>query len=325
MGRLKRFRLDFLGGGGAEEERQDLVNKSSPSTFLSRNYIVLTLTSAIWNLGYSITETYFSLYVFELGGTESVIGLVSAVASMSYILSLIIGGQLADVYGRKKVLGITTLALGASQVLLALVPNWQSLVLAVIVVNFCWIGEPAFWAMLADSIREEHRGKAYSLFSSVSFLPWVIMPYIGGKIIDVKGTLVAMRLVYFSLSVLGVLAGILHLSLLNETLTPARDITVSFRNLKGIIGITIRSLKEHFNTWLSMSRPLLALSVTYMLWSLEEGLTGPYWIVYAKEEIGISSSEWGSLVSIGNLVSLALKSFVVGKMLDKFRRMTVLL
>jgi len=122
-----------------------------------------------------------------------------------------------------------------------------------------------------------------------------------------------------------VLAGILHLSLLNETLTPARDITVSFRNLKGIIGITIRSLKEHFNTWLSMSRPLLALSVTYMLWSLEEGLTGPYWIVYAKEEIGISSSEWGSLVSIGNLVSLALKSFVVGKMLDKFRRMTVLL
>jgi len=199
VGRLKRFRLDFLGGGGAEEERQDLVNKSSPSTFLSRNYIVLTLTSAIWNLGYSITETYFSLYVFELGGTESVIGLVSAVASMSYILSLIIGGQLADVYGRKKVLGITTLALGASQVLLALVPNWQSLVLAVIVVNFCWIGEPAFWAMLADSIREEHRGKAYSLFSSVSFLPWVIMPYIGGKIIDVKGTLVAMRLVYFSL------------------------------------------------------------------------------------------------------------------------------
>ena len=111
---------------------------------LSRNYIVLTLTSAVWNVGFSITETYFSLYVFELGGTESIIGLIVALASACYAFSIILGGQISDLYGRRRVLGIMTLTSGVSHLLLAVAPNWISLALAVAVVNLCWVSEPAF-------------------------------------------------------------------------------------------------------------------------------------------------------------------------------------
>ena len=34
--------------------------------FMTQNYLVLTLTSSLWGLAASITNTYFSLYVLEL-------------------------------------------------------------------------------------------------------------------------------------------------------------------------------------------------------------------------------------------------------------------
>ena len=64
--------------------------------FMTRNYLVLTLTSSLWGFAASITNTYFSLYVLELGGTETIIGLISALGSASYVIFAVIGGHIAD-------------------------------------------------------------------------------------------------------------------------------------------------------------------------------------------------------------------------------------
>jgi MFS family permease len=292
--------------------------------FMTRNYLVLTLTSSLWGFAASITNTYFSLYVLELGGTETIIGLILALGSASYVIFAIIGGHIADLYGRKRLLGLMTLAVGLSELFVAVAPNWQFLGLAIIIVNICWIMEPAFWAMLADSIDENRRGVAYSIFSCINFLPWVIMPFFGGYLIDIHGVLATMRTTYIALAVFGMISGIVRLSMLKETITsPNRENRRI--NLKNIGKLAKESFKEHFKTWISMPHAVLALAISYIIWSFEYGLAEPYWIVYAENVIGLSSTEWGAAIVVGSIISIALKMFIVGKILDSYGRRKVLL
>ncbi|MEA2089655.1 MAG: MFS transporter [Thermoproteota archaeon] len=291
--------------------------------FMTRNYLVLTFTSSLWGFAASITNTYFSPYVLALDGTETVIGVVSALGSVSFVIVAIIGGHIADFYGRKKLLGTMTAALGASQLLVAAAPNWHFLALAVIVVNVCWIMEPAFWAMLADSISAERRGVAFSMFSCINFLPWAVMPFIGGYLIDSYGVLVTMRTTYVALAFLGVISGVVRLSMLKETVTPKKETKkVSLKNLGELAK---ESFKEHFDTWLSMPHATLALAISYILWSFEYGLVEPYWIVYAEGIIGLTSTEWGAVTVTGSIIGLVMKMLIVGKILDKLGRRKPLL
>jgi len=293
--------------------------------FMSRNFLVLTLTSTLWGIPTSICNTYFSLYVFGLGGTEIIIGLVTALGSASFVIVAIIGGHLADLYGRKKLVGTMTLILGLSQFLIAFAPNWQILSITVIVANICWIFEPAFWAILADSISEQKRGTAYSLYSCLSFLPWAIMPSIGGYLIDTQGILATMRLAYIGLAASGIIAGMLRLSLLQETISCTPQKKDSQRNFKKVGKLIKDSFKEHLQAWRWMPHSALALTVSYILWAFEYGLVEPYWIVYAEDVIGLTSTEWGIIIAVGSAISIGSKTLLVGRMLDKFGRRKVLL
>ena len=294
--------------------------------FMTRNYLVLTLTSTLWGIPTSITYTYFSLYVLDgLGGTETIIGLIAAVGNATFVIFAIIGGHIADLYGRKKLVSLMTLILGLSQFLIAIAPTWQFLILAIIIVNMCWIFEPAFWAMVADSINEQKRGTAFALFSCFNFLPWAIMPSIGGYLIDIHGILPIMRWTYVGLAIVGVIAGIIRLSMLTETISPQNRKAGEQYSLKELGKLVKDAFKEHLQTWLWMPHSALALTASYILWAFEYGLVEPYWIVYADEIIGVTSTQWGIITAIGSAISIASKILIVGKLLDKFGRRKILL
>ncbi len=97
---------------------------------------------------------------------------------------------------------------------------------------------------------------------------------------------------------------------------------ITFKNLGKLAK---ESFKEHFETWFTIPHATLALAITYILWSFEYGLAEPYWIVYATETIGLSSTEWGTAIIVGSVISLALKMFVVGRVLDSYGRRKILL
>jgi len=294
--------------------------------FMTRNYLVLTLTSTLWGIPTSITYTYFSKYVLDgLGGTETIIGLITAIGSATFVIFAIIGGHIADLHGRKKLVGLMTVILGLSQFLVAIAPNWQFLILAIIVINICWIFEPAFWAMLADSVNEEKRGTAFAFSSCLDFLPWAIMPFIGGYLIDIYGILPIMRWTYVGLAIVGVFVGIIRLSMLTETISPQNKKTIEQYSLKELGKLVKDSFKEHLQTWLWMPHSALALTASYILWAFEYGLVEPYWIVYAEEIIGVTSTQWGIITAVGSAISIVSKILVVGKLLDKFGRRKILL
>ena len=293
--------------------------------FMTRNYLVLTLTSTLWGIPTSICNTYFSLYVFGLGGTEITIGLITALGSTTFVISAIIGGHIADLYGRKKLIGIMTIVLGLSQFLVAFAPNWQFLTLAMIIVNICFVFEPAFWAILADSINEQKRGTAFAFYSCLSFLPWAIMPSIGGYLIDIHGILAPMQWTYVCLAIVGVAAGIIRLFMLTETISPQNRKAGGQYSLKELGKLVKDAFKGHLQTWSWMPRSALALAAIYILWAFEYGLVEPYWIVYATKVIGVTSTQWGIIIGLGSAISIVSKILIVGKLLDKFSRRKILL
>jgi len=293
--------------------------------FMTSNYLVLALTSALWGIPASICNTYFSLYVFALGGTEISIGLITALGSATFVTFVIIGGHIADLYGRKKLVGLMTVVVGLSHFLVAFAPNWEFLILAVIVVNMCWIFEPAFWAILADSIKERKRGTAFAFFSCLSFLPWVIMPSLGGYLVDVYGVLAPMRWAYVGLSLAGITAGIIRLSMLKETIPNQNSQAVEKHSLRDLSKLVKDAFREHLHTWSWMPSSALALTAIYIVWAFEFGLVEPYWIVYAEGVIGVTSTQWGIITATGSAVSIVSKILIVGKLLDKFSRRKILL
>ena len=293
--------------------------------FMTRNYLVLTLTSTLWGIPTSICNTYFSLYVFGLGGTETTIGLIPALGSTAFVISAIIGGHIADQYGRKKLISIMTITLGLTQFLVAAAPNWQFLTLAIILTNICWVFEPAFWAILADSINEQKRGTAFAFYSCLSFLPWAIMPSIGGYLIDIHGILTPMRWAYVGLAIVGITAGIIRFFMLTETISPKNRQTGKQYSLRNLGKLVKDAFKEHLQTWKWMPHSALALTAIYILWAFEYGLVEPYWIVYASEIIGITSTQWGIIIGVGSAISITSKILIVGKLLDKFSRRKILL
>jgi len=303
----------------SREEEQPLLG------FMTRNYLVLTLTSTLWGIPVSIINTYFSLYIQQLGGTETVIGLIAALGSATFVAFAILGGHIADVYGRKRLVGTMTVFVGFSYFLMAIAPNWQFLAIATVVVNVFWIFEPAFWAMLADSIKKEKRGTAFAVFSCLSLLPWAIMPSIGGYLIDLYDVLSTMRVTFVCLAIVGITIGLLRLLLLTETITPQDALDKNEYSVRGLGKFVKDAFKGHLQTWLWMPPSALALTACYILWAFEYGLVEPYWVIYAKEMIGLTSTEWGIAIGVGSAIGLGSKILVVGKLLDKFGRRKILL
>ena len=293
---------------------------------MTRNYLVLTLTAALYGVAGSVCDVYFSLYILGLGGSEFTIGLITGLSSASWVLSAIVGGHIADRYGRKKLVGLMTLMLGLNHFLFAISPNWQLLVIAVVLRQICYVYDPAFFAMLADSIAEKRRGVAFSAFSFLTLIPAAVMPFIGGYLIDVYGVLLIMRYAYTGLAVWGISSGLIRLAFLKETAyCPEAETAEKPNPLRNLGRIIKEAFKEQLRTWSWMSAPALALAFSYALWAFEYGLVGPFWIVYAETFIGLTSTEWGAVIIAGNIIGLGMKITLVGRVLDKFGRRKVLL
>ena len=65
---------------------------------------MLTSTSAVWSIGAAMASPYQTLYFVALGTPPRYVGLLVAYGTAVTILALLIGGYIADNWGRRKVI-----------------------------------------------------------------------------------------------------------------------------------------------------------------------------------------------------------------------------
>lgn len=148
----------------------------------SPKFWILVLSAFIDRLGGTIIFPFFSLYItqkFEVGMTEA--GLLLGSFSFFGFIGSMIGGALADRFGRKGMVLFGLVFSALSSIAFGLVNAfWLFFVISVFVGLLSDIAGPAHQAMVADLLPEEKRAEGYSILRISVNLAWIIGPVIGG-------------------------------------------------------------------------------------------------------------------------------------------------
>jgi len=284
---------------------------------LRGNVLVLTLGTVVRQLSLFITFPYFSLYVRALGGSNVVIGQVNALRPLAAMFIYPIAGALADGYGRVKIIVAMGYLNAVLYLLFMLAPDWRFLAVATFLSGVLVFTFPASSALLADSLPPRLRGRGFAVFTAIPGFVGILSPFIGGYLGAVYGVEHAMRLLYGVTVVATAFIATMNLKFLRETLTRPTGAHVS---LSRVVRGSYRSIWETLR-W--MPRSLRFYALILVLGLFFNSLTGPYWIVYASDVIGIDTFEWGSILLIANMVQVSL-SLPAGALMDRYDKRKII-
>jgi MFS family permease len=269
--------------------------------YLPKDAWVLALSAAIWSIGGSMVNPYQSIYFFAVGANSLFIGYLLAVSSAVTALMQLIGGYLADAWGRRKVIIIFSFTSVMSAFVYIFILQYQLLIIPIILASIAGVYGPAFNALLTDSMRPELRARGIACFTLVTSLPSMFFPYIGGILMRNYGTLIGLRIAYFMSGLFG-LIGVSYRALkLKETYSGAKT-SKPVKFLSFISGFFTDNLYILKNAN-SGTKTLLVYSVII---SLGTGMTVPYTSLYVVKALGLQPDLYGIVTNIAGVISVVL-------------------
>ena len=287
--------------------------------FLKGNIGVMLLSSGIWNIASSMTWPFYALYVLGLGGSHIDIGFISAVGAIARIIPTLFGGYLADTIGRKKILYSMSFLMAANILVFAYAPDFRFLFIATIFgALFAGIRDPAFQSLLADSTTPNNRATTMALWQVIPGLFGLLSPYLIGLVIDDICTLQAMRYAYILTFFLATFASYLRYKYINETLENGRKVNT---NPKEAVYEIITDFKT---TIRNLPKALWTFLLIDFIFTFAWAVTEPYFVIYAKEEVGVLASEWGAATTLVMIIRLVLMPPLAGAS-DRYGRMKFIL
>jgi MFS family permease len=282
-------------------------------SFIYGNYLILVISWILMDIVNEMPGTYYPLYVMELGGSASIIGLIGFVSLIALASVQFPGGYLADKYGRKWLISTMTFGIGISFVFYAIAPSWHMILVGAIVMNLCLIYQPALMAMVADSLPPEKRGMGYSIIMLIASVSSTPGPMIAGFLYLNFGLVGGMRTAYFITVVFYLVAAVLRLKL-KETLTETKRIS-----RKELLNSYPTSIKESVRVWKIVPRSMLFLFIANLIIMVSFSMINPYLVVYAVKNLGIGEFEW-SIALFLLFIVMIIVALPSGKLIDKVGR-----
>jgi MFS family permease len=192
----------------------------------------MTLSAGIWTFAGQLNIPFQSLYILHLGGTYFHVGLIASIAAITRIIPTLVGGQLADTYGRKKIIVITCFMMSINALVFAFARNIWWLTLATIISAIAHgLREPAFASLIADSTVIGSRAQSYAMWSIIPPLFGVASPYIMGTLMDRYGFLEMIRIGYLIVFIAASIASIIRYHYIEETLRVTNPDKIGIREL----------------------------------------------------------------------------------------------
>lgn len=185
-------------------------NALNPYKGLSREIYVIAAARVINAAGTFIFPLLTLILTKKLKMEQSDAGLLLSVSGLLFMSSGIIGGKLADCFGRKKIVIIFN-SLGVSCYIIAAFMGMSMGIIPVIALAgfLMSVADPAMGALVADITTPKNRDRAYSLFYISINLGYAVSPIIGGLlfenclsvlfIADAVTALIAMILIYVNI------------------------------------------------------------------------------------------------------------------------------
>jgi len=298
------------------------MGKSSPwqtlRSLLRGNILVITITRTVGMFARSMAFPYVSLFILALGGNPQQIGLVNTLALLATLLALPVAGYLTDQLGRVRLISWAVFFSGIIYAFYVFAPNWQFVALGAFLRGFTVVQFPPTSALIADSLPPANRGRGNALMNTIAGLPAIVAPYVAGVIIKSLGVDPGARYLFALLMGVYIVNAFLYRRFLQER-TPTNPRRSSQRLLD--------ALREAYASVLPLLRQfsptLKALTGILVLGFCMNALAGPFWVVYATRQIGLSTAQWGLVL----LVETALRSVFylpAGVLADRWGRAKVM-
>lgn len=283
-------------------------------SFVRGNFLILLVSWMLMNFASSIPDTYYSLYVLALGGTEINIGTIGFASFLILAFVQFPGGYFADKHGRRWLIVIMTFGVAVSHLLYATAQSWHFILAAALLQNLCIAYQPALVAMTADSIPPEKRGLGFSIQTLLPSLTGLIGPMIAGALYLSLGLIFTMRIGYSVAFFFFFTAAILR-TRLQETL---KD-TAKRPGVFNALGSFPRAVRDSVEVWRNLPKAAFFLFLVSAFLQFFALMCSPFLVVYATKVSVVSGPQWALILTIivGARMVVALPS---GKIIDRFGR-----
>lgn len=159
-------------------------------SILALNRNVAVLSGTVFLLVGAIFSWYpvLPLHLRDLGATDTQVGLAYTLMEVGYHGVQLLGGWLADRFGRKSVIVWPSFAYLPLYLLAAATHSWGLLVALLVTANsLSALQWPAFVASIAESVPETQRGTAFAVFEFAAGMGVALGPAAGAAVLSVSG------------------------------------------------------------------------------------------------------------------------------------------
>jgi len=300
-------------------------------SFVKGNYLILIVSLLLMDFAGEIPGTYYSDYIIQLGGSPTIIGLISLFSMLALASIQLPGGYLADKYGRRWLISTLTFGVALSYIFHATAPSWHFILIGETVKSLFHLYQPALDAMMADSLPPEKRGMGFSIINTILAVSTTPAPAIALLLVTIYGSLRGMRIAYAIVTILLLVVATFRLKLSESTEISER------LNLKEALSSYPKALREGIDVWKVVPRSTLFLLISQLILQFSFGMIMNLFLVYAfyvlqiggppnptlapqqDPALQLARERW-AYVSIALSVSTIILSIPTGKIIDKIGR-----
>ncbi|HVM32673.1 MAG TPA: MFS transporter [bacterium] len=166
---------------------------------MPRRQAVTIYAGALWTVCLCMAAPYLSLYMVQLGLSETEVGLYQFLMKAVGLVGFFLGGYFSDVWGRKRALVTFDIFTWCGYCLcLALADSKAWCVAAIFFIATNALSLPPYQCLLAENLSAKQRGSVYAVMQLVNLAPFLLFfPLLGGLWVEKAGLMRACHGMYW--------------------------------------------------------------------------------------------------------------------------------
>jgi len=267
------------------------LTQSLKTVISNRNVMAVTITQSIIMFAMFLWRPFWGLYILELGGTKSTIGLITTIQSLTTLLVQLPGGIISDKIGRKRVILAASILGFLPPIIYRYSTHWTMLIPGAILAALSTLAMPALNALIADSLPKENRATGFGAYSMAWYLSIVVSIPLGGYILDKLGVVTGTQWGLLISVILTLPVVLIRWKYIDETVNLKPENTYNVKQR-----FSLAYLKSvPMEIWKLILVAILSSFGFQVFWS--------YVVVYSVEEIGLSMLQWSYVSTIANFAA----------------------
>ncbi|GGO05334.1 MFS transporter [Saccharibacillus kuerlensis] len=249
---------------------------------------------------YSMVMTYATLYMYELGVSETNIGWITTLGLIVQVLSSFMSGYLTDLMGRKRaILIFDVLSWSVATLIFAFSQNIWFFVIATFINGFQRVPHVAFYCLIVEDTPPKDRTYVFTLLQIIGVVGGLFAP-LGGLLVDHYGIVDGTRIMYIFCCVS------MTFQFIGRQVT-TRETEMGYRKMKETRELGLKaSLIDYGGAIrdLFASKSLMLIFIVYILFNFQMTLKTTYLSLYLADYLHVDSGLISLVPAVSSIVML---------------------